>query len=272
MLNLHEIIELEKKWHDYKEKHNKKKRNIIYFIVVILAICLILLLVYYFYNKGASELQQNIQKSNQEIKHIVNDKKVELEKNKILKKNKEKNTENTYETNIIENNVSVNNDLNDVKNIKSNDTKMPSLTIQNIDAKNSTFVFSENKNQVINSSPIDNGNIVISNISKNVVEKVSNIDNLEYLLIKYNETNSIYFALEIAEIYYNKLDYMNARKWALTANKKDYNNEKSWIIFAKSSYKLGYKEQAISALNSYLNTKDSNIIRKLLDDIRKDEI
>lgn len=273
MLNLHEVIELEKKWQIYKEKQNKNKKIMFYICGACCFLFAIVFVIYYFYNKGATQLQNNVAQSNKEIKNLVNEKKVELEKSKILNKNKQRQNE-TNQQNINKVDESMNSELvvkqDKILNI---DTKMPSLSIQSIATNTRTFAIDENKKKIISNNPVEKmDNIVITDIKTSNVDNVRNVDNLEYMLIKYNETNSIYFALDIAETYYNKSDFINARKWALTANKQDYSNEKSWILFAKSSYKLGYKEQAIDSLKSYLKNKDSKNIRELLDNIMKDQI
>ena len=122
------------------------------------------------------------------------------------------------------------------------------------------------------SKNIETNTIVITDLNSTATPKVESkkeLDDLEYVKLKFAETKSIYFALDIADIYYSKGDFKNAREWALTANKLDVKNDKSWIMFAKASYKLGLKEQAISALTNFLETNHSIKAKKTLEFIKE---
>ncbi|MBZ7990198.1 MULTISPECIES: CDC27 family protein [unclassified Campylobacter] len=290
MLNLHEVIELENKWKIYSSKKKKKKYIFLYILAFIIFVIFIFALIYFAYSKGASELETNVKKSNNEVKKIINDTKVKLEKEKILD-NK----------NIINKPVEV------ISNKPDNDKKlvdMPkqeevntttlsdttnnetiSLSIMNIDVKNSSFKsnISETKssniknNNIIKNIPknIETNTIVITDLNSKATPKVESkkeLDDLEYLKLKFSETNSIYFALDIADVYYSKGDFKNAREWALTANKLDVKNDKSWVMFAKASYKLGLKEQAINSLTNYLNSNSSTRVKQTLDLIKEGKL
>lgn len=257
MLNLHEIIELENKWKTYKEKKNKKKKIIFYIFAICIIIGACISVPYYFYKKGASELKENVKNSNEQVKLIIDEQKVKLEKEKILKKQAE-NKEKEQKELEVKNEIVIEEE----KEIK----ELPTFTLNTISI--STANKEENKSQIIKSNiPKE---IVIKNIEEN--KPIKNPDNIEYLKLKYNETKSIYFALDVSESYYQKDDFENARKWALIANKHDIDNEKSWILFAKSSYKLGLKEQAVESLKNYLNNSYSNDINETLELIKKGKL
>lgn len=253
MLSLHEVIELENKWKTYKEKKNKKKKIIFYIFIICIIISACISVPYYFYKKGASELKENVKNSNEQVKLIIDEQKVKLEKEKILKKQVENKEKEQKELEVKN------------ENIIEEEKELPTFTLNKI---NINTVKEENKSEIIKS------NIPKEIVIKNVEEKkpIKKSDNIEYLQLKYNETKSIYFALDVSEAYYQKDDFENARKWALIANKHDIDNEKSWILFAKSSYKLGLKEQAVESLKNYLNNNYSNDINETLELIQKGKL
>lgn len=262
MLNLHEIIELENKWKNYKETQRKKKMIYVYIAAFIIALVLIICLIYFAYSKGASELQSSVNTSNIEVKERLKQKQVELEKEKILS-SKHKNDTKVEQVKKVE-----------IPVLNSNAKSSLYLNIQNIKPK----VYKKTENSEVKlkakEPQIKQSNIIIKNLESNDVQisNKDNIDSLEYLKLKFSETNSIYFALDISDLYYQKNDYENARKWALIANKQNNLNERSWILFAKSSYKLGLKDQAINSLNNFLKNNDSLKIKKTLELIKKGQI
>ena len=87
--------------------------------------------------------------------------------------------------------------------------------------------------------------------------KASTPKSLETLIEDFHRNNDIGIALLIARRYYAKGDFANAAKWSLIANNLDKNNEESWLLYAKSSYKLGKKERALTALKIYYNRSRS---------------
>jgi len=98
------------------------------------------------------------------------------------------------------------------------------------------------------------------------------INSLPYLKEKFDSTHRIVYALMLAEEYYKNKNYNESNKWALIANNLDAENEKSWIWFAKSKYKLGYKDDAILALKTFLKSHQSKELQVLLDQILSDTI
>lgn len=274
MLNLHEVIELENKWLAYTNKKKKKKYFIIYIILAIFFILVLSSAIFYAYSKGASELEINVKKSNEETKRQIDEKKVKIEKEKILEdkiKVEHKTTVPIKEEKII---------VKEVQRVEENNEDILTLNIMNIDVKNSTFKKSQentqkqSQKQIIKTIPkaVNAGNIVITDLNTKPLETKEELSDLEYLKLKFAETNSIYFALDIADTYYSKGKYKDARDWALTANKINAKNDDSWILFAKSSYKLGFKEQAINSLNNYLKNNNSKKIKEALELIKKGQI
>lgn len=276
MLNLHEVIELENKWLAYSNKKKKKKYFFIYVLLVILLVFIILFLIFYAYTKGASELEANIKKSNEETRKQIDEKKAQIEKEKILENKKSIEIKNLVDNKTIEpikEEIKLDNNPNAKDTTEEN---MLTLNIMDINVKNSTFKKAQDNSQkqIVKSIPkvVNTTNIVITDLNTKSIDKKEALDDLEYLKLKFSETNSVYFALDIANTYYSKGNYKEARDWALTANKLNSKNDESWIVFAKSSYKLGFKEQAINSLNNYLKNNNSKKIKDALDLIKKGQL
>lgn len=89
---------------------------------------------------------------------------------------------------------------------------------------------------------------------------------------KFYATNKIEYSLSLAEEAYNKKDYDNAIKWALTSNELDKDNVASWIIFAKANYKKGRKEDALYALETFNAKAKNSEISNLISKIRSDKL
>lgn len=100
-----------------------------------------------------------------------------------------------------------------------------------------------------NTPKVGGGKIEIKTSTLNV--------NKQSIESKFYATNDITYSLMLAEEAYNKKDYDNAIKWALTSNEINKDSIESWIIFAKANYKKGRKNDAIYALESF-NAKHKN--------------
>ena len=285
MLNLHEVIELENKWKIYSSKKKKKKYIFLYILAFIIFAIFISALIYFAYSKGVSELETNVKKSNNEVKKIINDTKVKLEKEKILDNKNIINKPVEVISNKSDNDKKLvdmpkQEEVNTTTLVDTTNNETISLSIMNIDVKNSSFKSNTNEvksSKIIKNIPknIETNTIVITDLNstaKPKVESKKELDDLEYLKLKFSETNSIYFALDISDVYYSKGDFKNAREWALTANKLDVKNDKSWVMFAKASYKLGLKEQAINSLTNYLNSNSSTRVKQTLDLIKEGKL
>ncbi len=78
-------------------------------------------------------------------------------------------------------------------------------------------------------------------------------------------------AAMIASEHYKNGDYQKAYKWAISANNLDAKNEKSWIVCAESANKLGKKEEAVSALENYIRSSQSDTAKNALSKIKNHE-
>ncbi|NWF65877.1 MAG: hypothetical protein HXX81_00225 [Campylobacterales bacterium] len=86
---------------------------------------------------------------------------------------------------------------------------------------------------------------------------------------KYYATNDIKFAYSLMRAYYNQKDYQKSMFWTMKINEAEPDNEESWLFFAKNSAKLGKKDDAINALNQYIEAFKSTKAKELLDEIQK---
>lgn len=110
-------------------------------------------------------------------------------------------------------------------------------------------------------------------LSSRIEIKTSNLsDDKQTLESKFYATNKIEYSLSLAEEAYNKRDYDNAIKWALTSNELDKDNVSSWIIFAKANYKKGRKEDALFALETFNAKAKNSEISSLISKIRSDKL
>ena len=94
---------------------------------------------------------------------------------------------------------------------------------------------------------------------------------LEVLEERYSKHKSADTAAMIAFEHYKNGDYQKAYKWAISANNLDAKNEKSWIVFAESANKLGKKEEAVSALENYIRSSQSDTAKNALSKIKNHE-
>lgn len=101
----------------------------------------------------------------------------------------------------------------------------------------------------------------------NINISTSEVDTITYLKDKFFTTENIVFAIILSEEFYNKKDYDESIKWALTANEIDPKNDKTWYWFAKNKIKLGQKDDAIKALKAFLSENNSNRLKTLLKEI-----
>ena len=95
------------------------------------------------------------------------------------------------------------------------------------------------------------------------------LENLNDLIVAYNNSPNYTKALKVAKLYFEKKNYNETIKWAKKANKFKPENYESWYIFAKSLIKLGKINEAKKVLVFYINTYGANEnIEKLLRSIK----
>ncbi|MGB2553577.1 transformation system protein [Campylobacter sp. MOP51] len=95
---------------------------------------------------------------------------------------------------------------------------------------------------------------------------------VDELKSKFDRTNSSELATLIAKKYYDIQDYKSSEKWSVIANELNSDNEESWVIFAKSKYNLGQKYDAVRVLKIYNEKANSKEIETLIKHIENSSI
>lgn len=104
--------------------------------------------------------------------------------------------------------------------------------------------------------------------SNNINIQMHSMDNdLQDVVQRFKKTNNPTLGLFLAKKYYEMGQYKLSYNYALMTNQLDSKIDMSWIVFAKSLVKLGQKEKAITALESYSKNSHSKQAMTLLDEI-----
>ncbi|WP_187648447.1 CDC27 family protein [Nitrosophilus labii] len=262
---MYEIEELERKWKRYRLRKILKK--ITSFLLVASAASIVSLIFYNFSNikkMALANLETDEKKEfKKEISQKVNVKsseKIVLKKdeNKTIKKNKE------------------------IKEIKEEPKVVvlkPSTNflakIENLEKKRQTKkIKKENKKvkrEKIDEKPKKFKQNETPKKPKIVIEKRNNSNIVNELIKKFERTKDPKIAIFLSRIFYKDQDYKKALNWAIIANELDSQNAQSWILFAKASVKLGKKEEAIKALETFLSKNSSYKIKQILKEIKNGE-
>lgn len=97
---------------------------------------------------------------------------------------------------------------------------------------------------------------------------VKSLNSEEALLKSHTSTPTFKTTYELAAFYFEKNDYPKAIKWSKEANKLDPASDKPWIIYAQSKYALMEREDAIKALEVFLQYVHSQEAQALLEKYR----
>ncbi len=110
------------------------------------------------------------------------------------------------------------------------------------------------------------------NIAPKITIETKSVDQIDVLESRYSKNPDAATAISLSEIFYKRGNYQKSLKWAINANTLDPKMEKSWILFAKSSYKLGKKQDALSALENFSNTSASEAVKTTITQIKNNEL
>lgn len=91
-----------------------------------------------------------------------------------------------------------------------------------------------------------------------IIESTALNTSIDTLKENFYKTHDIQYVRLLAKEYYDKKDYKNAAKWALTLNDMDKNDPDGWIIFAKSQAKMNKRQDAIRVLETFQNKAPDN--------------
>ncbi len=99
-------------------------------------------------------------------------------------------------------------------------------------------------------------------------EEIPPVEQEQQLLEGYIADPSYASSIRVARFYFGENRFDKAREWALKANELDKADDESWFLFASAALKLGETDQAKTALETYLQQRDSLRIRELYNTIR----
>ncbi len=117
-------------------------------------------------------------------------------------------------------------------------------------------------------STVESKSNPVIHISSVEVATHKSMKSIKSIRKKFQQTNNIKYAMELARRFYQVKKYNSALKWALIANEIDSKSSKSWILFAKAKVSLGKKQDAINALQAYLKMYKSPQVSKYLQQLR----
>lgn len=101
--------------------------------------------------------------------------------------------------------------------------------------------------------------------------QVKEVKSVDALLKRFEAAGDFEAANSLASLYFENKKYDRSIYWSKKASKLDAKESSSWIIYAKSKYALGNKEEAIKALELYLDYFTSDEIKKLLNFYRSNK-
>lgn len=93
---------------------------------------------------------------------------------------------------------------------------------------------------------------------------VKEINDKDALLERFGDKEDFESAIGLARLYFEDKKFVKSIYWSRKASNLNPKNESSWIIFSKSKQALGESEDAIKALQVYLEHFSSQSIENLL--------
>jgi len=247
MLKTEEVLALEERWDELKNRRLFKK--LVVFFVILLFILSIVLVTLIVNSVSKKESSVAPQKPTATVVNDTNTTEVVLSTNSSEPQAKQ-------EPQNININIKVDTPVVSVEPPKTE----ASFNTSNVIIPNASV--QEEQNKTIEKQPIP-----LPKENKIIIE-AKPIQNIDMLIDKFESTNNIIFANMIADEFFEKKDYKKSLEWALKANERNPNSETSWIMFAKSQVKLGNKEDAIRALEGFVSysknaTAASSLLRRI---------
>jgi tetratricopeptide (TPR) repeat protein len=261
MLKTEEIITIEERWREYKNKILFRKLVAVFLVLIFIASFVLLFLVLSERAKVNNETPE-IKADNNTTSQISDE-----SANNIIVIDKESKDEAIEENKTIESAD---------KTAPVQSTTVPKTITPTVTNKNDAPKIEANPNDnqppVKNEQPPAIQEIIAPPVENKIFIETNDIQNIEELIKKFEASNNIVFATMISEEYFDRKDYKKSLEWALRANELDSQNELSWIMFARNQVKLGKREDAIRALEIYTDyAKDAVSASNLLKNIKSGE-
>ena len=265
MLRTDQYLEIESKWRQYKRNQFFKFISVIILTAIIIALSIAVF--NNFSSRKNSLVSQNSTTNKTETTNLSTDNSLAVTQSSTNVSNYETVDSQNKKDDYIHD-VTTKSDIIEQtnENRKTETPKKPSETKTTDTTKkeiNSDIKPAESQNVMRN-----NSTLVSPTRSNNVLIETKEINNIDSLINRFNATRNVILAVMVAEEFYEQKDYANSLKWALTANEIDSKNEKSWIMFAKSKAKQGKSDEAIHALQVFIqHFPNSNSAKSLLDSL-----
>ncbi len=104
--------------------------------------------------------------------------------------------------------------------------------------------------------------------SKKVMLYVKEVKNEEALLERFRAAGDFDSSIALSKLYFQEKKYDKSIYWSKKASKLLASDAQAWIIYAKSKNAIGKKDEAIKALELYLEYFSSNDAQRLLSNYR----
>ncbi|MDR1614001.1 MAG: CDC27 family protein [Campylobacteraceae bacterium] len=261
MLKTEEIITIEERWKEYKNRILFRKLVAVFLMLIFIASLILLLLVL--------KERAKINNETDGVKTHYNTSNLE-----------QTSTETVNNITIIDmelqNGTSSDNKTAEITNISAqsvNTTKtVTPIAIDKSNIPKAEINPNSNPPSIKTEQPPVIQEIIAPPIENKIFIETNDIQDIEELIKKFEASNNIVFATMISEEYFDRKNYKKSLEWALRANELDSQNELSWIMFARNQVKLGKREDAIRALEIYTDyAKDATSASNLLKNIKSGE-
>lgn len=195
-------------------------------------------------------------------------------------------TQTQNETNTSAQNIAMRQDINQTQNIQPMSNFVPyqyqqpqkEIVIISPEEKKEEFKSfqpteqSQNVAQTTTQQPQQRPAQAKPNTPPKITMETKSVEQIDVLASRYSKNPDAATAISMSEIFYKQGNYQKSLKWAINANALDPKMEKSWILFAKSSYKLGKKQDALSALENFSHTSSSEAVKTTIAQIKNNEL
>ncbi|MDR0666242.1 MAG: hypothetical protein LBF71_02410 [Campylobacteraceae bacterium] len=258
MLKTEEIMTLEERWKEYKNRILFKKLVVIFLTLIFIASLTLLFLVL-----------REVLKNNDETVEVQANNTSVIEQTPAAVSNITVLDEN-LENKSIQNNDDL--EVNKSAVVQSPPVNTPKTVVPTANNFSNANTDNSRPSSKSEQQPPAIQTIITPPVENKIFIETNDIQNIDELIKKFETSNNIVFATMISEEYFDRKNYKKSLEWALRANEIDPQNELSWIMFARSQVKLGKREDAIRALEIYTDyAKGAASAANLLKNIRSGE-
>ncbi len=110
-----------------------------------------------------------------------------------------------------------------------------------------------------------NNETLLSIKNKKIILHVKVVKSEDALLERFRAAGNFESAVGLADFYFEKENFEKSIYWSKKASTLKSGDSSAWLIYAKSKQKLGNKDDAIKALQLYLEYYSSEEVKRLLE-------